>query len=140
MNNAQLLLFEMPWPTRDLEQYPQLAVLSALFAAADAARLALTAAHQKYPDEKELQCALERLLNILASLIEALHGYHQALHRAHRAASPRLVVPTTLSAQQANTVFEFLHRVAEVVWDTHEPELLKLASQQSYPHDGDIPF
>jgi len=121
----------------NIRPHPQLAVLSALFAAADAARLALTAAHQKYPDEKELQCALERLLNILASLIEALHGYHQALHRA---ASPRLVVPSTLSAQQANTVFEFLHRVAEVVWDTHEPELLKLASQQSYPHDGDIPF
>ena len=137
MNHSQMHLFEIPWPHQDLQQHPQLAILSALFSSAELSRLALLATHHKPPDNMELTFAFERLLDTLARLIEALHGYHQELRRA---ASPGPVVPRTWSPQEANCVFEFLHRVADAVWDVHEKELIKMEIHKPCCLDDDIPF
>jgi hypothetical protein len=130
---------ETPWSPRNIEQHPQLAALSALYATADASKLALAAAHQKIPNEEELGYALEQLFDILNKLNHALHAYYQGLHRAE---PPRPIVPTTWSPQQANSVFMFLHRVAEAVWEAHEHDLVEIAKHEENMtlHDDGPPF
>ncbi len=47
-------------------------------------------------------------------------------------------IPTTWTTQQAWSVYQWLHELAELVWDTYDDELQDLIEQRAPDVDADV--